>query len=392
MQLDLKLLREILTQPTAPFREGHVIDVLKNALTHHKVPHFSDPAGNIVVGIASKKEYLALISKKSQEPVRLFIAHMDHPGFHGEKWRDDRTLEVKWHGGSPTAFLEGAAVWTASRGGRLADAKLIQATLHKSGRLLESGAIEFREPMAEKFKKPKDLFGGFSFRAPVWEEGQVLYSKAADDLVGCFAIVTTAIQLFKKKSPASKRPPFIGLLTRAEEVGFIGTLAHMKLGWHLKAERPLICVSLETSRALPGAEIGKGPVLRLGDRFTVFDAGHLRVFTELAEKVLPGKYQRRIMDGGTCEATAATVFGVPSIGISVPLGNYHNQCFEGGPDSRGDLGPAPEFVHLGDVQGMIELCLGLLKPALQWQSPWASKMADFQKQIRKYGALLRSQP
>ena len=45
------------------------------------------------------------------------------------------------------------------------------------------------------------------------------------------------------------------------------------------------------------------------------------------------------MDGGTCEATTATVYGYPCVGISVPLGNYHNQCFEGGPDSRGPLGP-----------------------------------------------------
>src|SRR5262249_14112773 len=145
---------------------------------------------------------------------------------------------------------------------------------------------------------------------------------------------------------SKKKQPFIGLLTRAEEVGFIGAIGHFELGWVQKALRPVICVSLETSRALPGAEIGKGPVVRLGDRTTVFDSSSLKIFSDLAAKTLPDKHQKRVMDGGTCEATAATVYGLPCVGISIPLGNYHNQSFEGGPDSAGPLGPAPEFVHL----------------------------------------------
>ena len=34
----------------------------------------------------------------------------------------------------------------------------------------------------------------------------------------------------------------------------------------------LSIISLEASKALPMAEIGKGPVLRIGDRSTVFDS------------------------------------------------------------------------------------------------------------------------
>lgn len=48
------------------------------------------------------------------------------------------------------------------------------------------------------------------------------------------------------------------------------------------------------------------------------------VLTEIAQRTLPRRHQRRIMDGGACEAMAATVFGIPAIGLSVPLGNYHN--------------------------------------------------------------------
>ena len=42
------------------------------------------------------------------------------------------------------------------------------------------------------------------------------------------------------------------------------------------------------------------------------------------------------MDGGACEATAALASGIPAIGISVPLGNYHNESFEGAPRLHAD--------------------------------------------------------
>ena len=98
------------------------------------------------------------------------------------------------------------------------------------------------------------------------------------------------------------------------------------------------------------------------------------------------------MDGGTCEATAATVYGIPCVGISVPLGNYHNQSFEGGPDSRGELGPAPEFVHMSDIAGLQTLCHALLTPKLPWKTPWAAKHKEFPKSLKNYQPLLKSGP
>ncbi|MEO5969845.1 MAG: hypothetical protein ABIQ95_07945, partial [Bdellovibrionia bacterium] len=239
-------------------------------------------------------------------------------------------------------------------------------------------------------------YGGFSFRAPVWRDGDLLYTKAADDLVGCFAIVSTAIDLWAKKN--RNLPPFLGILTRAEEVGFIGAIGHFELGWLKKTspklppklQRSIVCISLETSRTLPGADIGKGPVVRLGDRFTVFDPGCTKILTDLANLTLPQEHQRRVMDGGSCEATAAIVYGYPCIGISVPLGNYHNQSFEGGPDAAPSNGPAPEFVHIGDVSGLLKLCHALLKPKLPWASPWKNKMREFKKSVREYRPLMRS--
>jgi endoglucanase len=396
-----ELLKSILSKPAAPFRESLVYNHLIEVLTNASVPHFTDPVGNIVVGAESKKEYTSLLKgKKTDEPLRIFIAHMDHPGFHGTRWRSESELDFQWFGGSPTQHLEGAKVWVATAQGVIGSATVQSAEMLTSGRAIQSGVIKFpSDEISRKYSNAEHLYGGFHFREFVWQEGDLIYSKAADDLVGTFAITAMALELFaerKKKgksaksSKKEKHPPFLGLLTRAEEVGFIGAIGHFELGWLKDSKRPLLGVSLETSRALPGAEIGKGPVVRLGDRYTVFDAGSLRIFTELAQEVLPDSHQRRVMDGGTCEGTAATVYGIPCVAISVPLGNYHNQSFEGGPDSRGTLGPAPEFVHAGDIGGLQELCEALMRPKLPWHAPWAARHKDFKKELKKYQPLLKS--
>jgi endoglucanase len=93
-----ELLETILSKPSSPFRETHVIKTITQTLSKHKVPYFLDSDSNIVVGSKDLKSYKKLLSKKSSEPLRVFIAHMDHPGFHGEKWLSPTELEVKWHG------------------------------------------------------------------------------------------------------------------------------------------------------------------------------------------------------------------------------------------------------------------------------------------------------
>jgi endoglucanase len=365
-------------------------------LEEGSVPYFQDPVGNIIVGAKNQRDYLKLVKTRSTEALRIFVAHMDHPGFHGTQWTKDGDLEFKWHGGSPTEHLIGSKVWIASRDAFRAEAVVTKAELIPSKKAILSGTVRIEDAVARQdaqrlYPKADSLFGGFGFRDAIWQENDLIYTKAADDLVGCVAIVTLALESFRG-SKKKKRAPFLGILTRAEEVGFIGAIAHFELGWLKRAQRPLLCVSLETSRALPGAEIGRGPIVRLGDRGNVFDPGYLRVFSDLAEKILPARHQRRIMDGGSCEASAAIAYGIRPVGISVPLGNYHNQSFEGGPDSRGPLGPAPEFVHLGDVDGLMTLCRALLEPKIHWQDPWSLRRKAFGKSMRSYRKLLQSRP
>lgn len=383
----LSELKELLSLPTAPFREHYITEYVVSMLSKFNIPYFTDPFGNIIIGVSSVVLYKKLIQRCSKEPVRFFIAHMDHPGFHGVRWLKNKNLLVKWFGGSPVKYLSGASVYVCDNDNNILSGKMVRPKLVKKKWAIDTVEVRLDPGQIEYKDRPRavDLFGSFKFKKPVVVRGKRLYTNAADDLCGIFAILQTAIKLFKTKS--RKEKPFLGLLTRAEEVGFVGAVAHFDMGWLQAAQRPVVCVSLEASRTLPGARTGKGPVVRTGDRRTVFSANELKVLSDLAEKVLPGKHQKRIMDGGACEATAATVFGLPAIGISLPLGNYHNQGFEGGPECRGPGGPAPEFVHLDDIQGEVKLCLALMRSGLEWQQPWKKQkqaLLDNKKHYVKY--------
>jgi len=375
------LLTHLLSQPTAPFRESHIRRVAGEVLDAAGVPWFSDPIGNVVIGARSREAYRALVRKPGREPLRLFVAHMDHPGFHGARWLSDMRLAAEWHGGAPTAGVHGAPVWLADETGYIATGRLGRVHLTKSRGTIERAEVRLKQPISPR-PAAANLFGGFAFRAPVWRSGNRLYTKAADDLVGVFAILATALDLFRLR--ANDRPPFLGLLTRGEEVGFVGAVAHFELGWLKAARRPIVCASLETSRTLPGAIVGKGPVVRLGDRRTVFDPDGLRVLSELAEQVLPGTHQRRIMDGGACEATAATAYGLSAIGLSVPLGNYHNQNLEGAPGVKRRDGAAPEYVDVRDVAGLLKLCRALMRPRLPWNDAWRAQRKRLKQNLRRY--------
>jgi putative aminopeptidase FrvX len=389
--MNSSFLTSLLSIRTAPFREQFIRERLEQELSDHQVPHFLDGHGNIVVGAKNRAEYARMLKKgTTAQPTRFFIAHMDHPGFHvteahGSNWK------IKWHGGTPTEFFEGAEVWLKSRNdarweGR---ATLIQSKKTETGRSLDHGEVRLHSELPKDIR-PTDLFGSFAFRAACWQDDEIIRANACDDLVGCYAIVEAAKKSFAKGKLKAGRAPFLALLSRAEEVGFIGTLAHLQLGWWKASKAKPLVVSLETSRQLPGAEIGKGPVVRTGDKFTAFSPGPMQALHELAQAVLPNEFQRRIMDGGTCEGSAATVFGLPVIALSVPLGNYHNQSFEDGPDSRGEKGPAPEFVHTKDVERLLKLVDAIATPKYRPDTAWKATLKAYLGGLKKYRALMKS--
>lgn len=304
----LRILESVLVQPTAPFHERRVRAALTSALDAAGIPWSIDAAGNL----------LARYRRGKAAPVAM-TAHMDHPGFELLSVRG-RTAEARWNGQVPTFRLEGLrlALYDGRTSSRLGRATVTRGDGRKPG-LVRGKPHNLLTLSVPAGAKPGD-FGHAEL--PLFERrnGRI-HSKAHDNLSGCAAIVAAMTHLSRRKLPGD----VLALFTRAEEVGFHGCLGAIRLG-SIPPGRPVVV--LECSKELPGAVMGRGPVIRVGDKARVFDADLTAALEEAAKALKKRRpavgYQRRLMDGGTCEASAFSLSGYRAVCLAFPLGNYHN--------------------------------------------------------------------
>ena len=188
-------------------------------------------------------------------------------------------------------------------------------------------------------------------RAP--RDPDQLETRAADDLAGVAAILALLEQV--ERIDPRRRVDVRALLTRAEEVGFVGAIAAARSGTLPRAAR---IVAIEASKALPHAPQGAGPILRVGDRTAIFDDGLTRWLGRVGAALAGPKgdrfaFQRRLMDGGTCESTAYQLYGFRCAALCVPLGNYHNMS------ERGRI--EVESIRLSDLVGLVRFFEGMIR-------------------------------
>jgi len=289
----------VLSCPTAPFHEGRVHAVIRAAV--RASPHLRDRVdayGNLEVVYGPGR------------PKLLFTCHTDHPALRANG--DGTALIVG--GIRPPALVrcgltdfEGNRVATVSKVVR--DDRPFATVKLRGGKRLKRGA-----PLL--LDLPGVRLGGGKIRAP-----------AVDDLCAVAACLT----MFDRLAAARWRGTVGVLFTRAEEVGFVGAL-----GWTRTTRYPraTTLVNLEMSPALRHTPLGAGPILRVGDRMTTFRQGLAieleAAAKELAKKTKGFRYQRALMDGGACEATAYTFAGFRAGALCLPLKNYHNHARGGG--------------------------------------------------------------
>ncbi len=284
----LRVLRAILEQPTAPFHEEFVRDEIVRQL--RDCPHVTiehDRFGNVIARYAHGPTLARPWA---------FGAHMDHPG-----WIRGEDGELTFHGSVAATFLT--------------------------------------DPNTREF-------GDFAmWDLPAFElEDNRIHSRACDDLLGCAEIVC----LFQQLAASEVQAHCLGLFTRAEEVGFWGAIKLARSG---VLPHDVRILSLETSAPRGGAEIGKGPIVRVGDRLSIFDSRETaRLLNAARANNIP--VQRCLLDGGACEATAYQAYGYTSAAASIGLGNYHNCAPDGTIQA--------EFVSVDDYTNMVRLCFALV--------------------------------
>jgi endoglucanase len=334
------LLERTLRCPTAPYREGEVIAWVREFAEAR--PHLvlrGDPDGNLLLSRRGVR--------RSARPLVLG-AHMDHPGFRAlrsRKLRDGHRVEALFLGGVRPEFFPGARARFYDGDGE------VVARVERTVRDRRSGeqrvSLSARKPVRRGAFGTWDLPGfRISRRNP-----DLVETRAADDLAG-LAGVLALMDVIDRVDPA-RRVDVRGLFTRAEEVGFVGALA---VASGRRLPRGARIVAIEASKALPDAPQGEGPILRVGDRTSVFDDGLSRWLGRVAAGLARSRrfrYQRKLMDGGTCESTAYQLFGYRCAGLCLPLGNYHNMS------ERGRI--AAETIRLSDLVGLVRFFEGLVR-------------------------------
>jgi endoglucanase len=226
--------------------------------------------------------------------------------------------------------------WIAGRVVEVLKAATLQTASGRSERP-EEVAIRVAEPIAPNTP------GMWHLPEPVLR-GDMVRARGCDDIAGCAAMMDLLARLSRRKA----RADVYCLFTRAEEVGFVGAIGAAKART-LPRKSPIIAI--ETSKTLPHARIGAGPILRVGDKATVFTPSVTafcdRVAKRLAKRRKTFQYQRKLMDGGTCESTAFISYGYATTGICLALGNYHNMNTDTGKIDS-------EFVSATDWKLMVD--------------------------------------
>ena len=326
-----RILLEMLSLPTAPFVEGAVVAYLERFCSRRSgLTLARDRVGNVLAHLRRGRH-------RVKRPVCL-TAHLDHPGFIAERMIGQRKLRAVWHGGVRAEYFVGSRVRFHAQG-RWTRGTVRSISQRREGKLkrVNGAVIEVARPV------PAGAPGMWDF-PDASIRGRRVRARGCDDLAGAAAMVCCLEEVVRRRLAAEA----YFLFTRAEEVGFAGALAASRLK---TIPRRCWVVAVETSSELPSARIGDGPILRVGDKASVFHPAATAhcgaVAADLAARDRKFAFQRKLMDGGTCESSAYCQFGYEATGLCLALGNYHNM------DLRNKR-LAPEYVDVQDFTNLVK--------------------------------------
>lgn len=327
-------LLELTSMPTATGKENRVIQwIEKYVKSRRNVQMTTDRYGNLVL---SRTNVTA-----SKAPIYI-TAHMDHPAFVVEQIMDDKTVIAEFRGGVKDEYFPQTKV-----------------LLHDKNGGTQKGVVEKsikQEPDCKTWqihftRKTKAKVGDvitWDLPKATIEKG-LLHARACDDLAGLAAAMAAFDSLVRCKEDVRL------LFTRAEEMAFIGAIGACKARTIEKKAR-LIC--LETSKSFADSPIGNGPIVRVGDFTSTFHPDLTYRISTIARNIQKQDetfaFQRKLMSGGTCEASAFGAYGYISTCICLALGNYHNM------DEKTQKINS-EIISMADFDGLVRLLIEITK-------------------------------
>ena len=339
-------LLEITAIPTAAGKEQRVLAWIERWAKGRKgIMLTRDLFGNVTI----KRK-----GARSKSPI-YFTAHLDHPAFVvTDPHAGGLHVQAEFRGGVHDAFFEGTAVALHREGLKPRRGRIVSLDRKRTRELRQLVTVEFDRAVP---CSAGDLMT-WALPKPVIRKGR-LHTPCCDDLAAVAAALSAYELLLKKKEAMGDVRL---LLTLAEEVGFVGAIGAAKSGT-IPKQATLVC--LENSKSMVDSPIGGGPIVRVGDRLSIFDPELTARLVAVADAITKDdaafQYQRKLMPGGACEATAFRTYGYLSSCICLPLGNYHNMD-----EQAGCI--APESIAIADYRMLIQLLVAVGRSLKQTQA------------------------
>lgn len=343
--------------PTAAGREGRVIAWIRDWVQGRADLRLrDDAAGNLIVERVQDETPLVSSGPPERAEHPLYItAHLDHPAFVVEDVLEDGRLALGFRGGVRDPYFQDAPIVLYPSGGGALRARVESAVAQEPyrkcvARLLDAGEVGVGD------------IGSWVLPDAEIVDG-IAHTPACDDLAAVAAALAAMDVI--RSIPGAGHVKL--LFTRAEEIGFIGAIAACRDRTMTPGAKVL---ALENSRSYAESPIGGGPIVRVGDRMSTFDPGLTAsvaaVCELLAREAKEGgeefRWQRRLMPGGACEATAYQAYGYVTTCVCLPLGNYHNMADLELVERQDASAVAHarcgrEFISVADYHGLIELLI-----------------------------------
>lgn len=358
--------------PTAAGREQRVVAWIDRWLTGRGgIEKRVDPHGNFELSLSK--------APKSEHPI-YFTAHLDHPAFVVEQIVSPNEMILSFRGGVMSDYFPDAMIRVYTEEDRYAT-----ATIHEEH---DPDGTEWSETETRPFKMYRatssEPHAASVGDIGTWELpdaeivddefGGIIHTNACDDLAAVAAALCALDEIRIAQDNGAAKNDVRVLFTLAEEIGFVGAIGASRDGFMPKGSR---IIALENSRAFPDSPIHGGPIVRVGDRISVFSPELTGAVAKVAERIAGGpaqptaaqkmsempkwKWQRKLMAGGACEASVYCAYGYISTCVCLPLGNYHNMAglaeAQAG-TNEGTPRVGREYVGIDDFHGMVDLLIG----------------------------------
>jgi len=364
-------LTQVTQIPTAAGKEHRVIEWIDGWVAAREgVTKHVDAHGNFELRLADSPE--------SDHPI-YFTAHLDHPAFVVEEIRDGELI-LSFRGGVMSDYFPDAAIRVHHTSDAHLDATIIEEHDPDGKEWSETDTRPFKMYRASCASASDVSVGDIG----TWELpdaeiiddefGGIIHTNACDDLAAVAAALCALDEIRIAQADGADKTDVRVLFTLAEEIGFVGAIGASKDGFMPKGSR---IIALENSRAFPDSPIHGGPIVRVGDRISVFSPELTGAVAKVAERIAGGpatpkasqknsempkwKWQRKLMAGGACEASVYCAYGYVATCVCLPLGNYHNMANLGAVQDgsfEGTPRVGREHVGIDDFHGMVDLLIG----------------------------------